>query len=53
LVPVPMRGTYKLLVKKGCRSIPPRSVEATESALGLLPSVWPWVMGKTWKELRA
>jgi hypothetical protein len=37
-VPVPMRGPYKLLVKKGCRSIPPRSVEATESALGLLPS---------------
>jgi hypothetical protein len=38
LVPVPMRGLYKPLVKKGCRSIPPRSVEASESALGLLPS---------------
>jgi hypothetical protein len=37
LVPVPMRGLYPRF-KKGCRSIPPRSVEATESALGLLPS---------------
>ena len=47
LVPVPMRGLYQNLVKKGCRSIPPQSVEAAESALGLLPSVWPWAMGKT------
>src|SRR5437016_14309068 len=39
LVPVPMRGLYKPLVKKGCRSLPPRSVEAAESALGLLPSI--------------
>jgi len=40
LVPVPMRGLYQHLVKKGCRSsIPPRSVEAAESALGLLPSM--------------
>jgi len=39
LVPVPMRELYQHLVKKGCRSIPPRSVEATESALGLLPSM--------------
>jgi hypothetical protein len=39
LVPVPMRGLYQQLVKKGCRSIPPRSVEAAESALGLLPSM--------------
>jgi hypothetical protein len=36
-MPVPMRGLYSRF-KKGCRSIPPRSVEATESALGLLPS---------------
>jgi len=26
-------------MKRGCRSIPYRSVEATESALGLLPSI--------------
>jgi hypothetical protein len=26
-------------LKGGCRSIPPESVEATESALGLLPSI--------------
>jgi hypothetical protein len=39
LVPVPMRGLYPPLIKKGCRSIPPRSVEAAESALGLLPSM--------------
>jgi hypothetical protein len=38
LVPVPMRGLYTQVIKKGCSSIPPRSVEATESALGLLPS---------------
>jgi hypothetical protein len=38
LVPVPMRGLYPQVIKKGCSSIPPRSVEATESALGLLPS---------------
>jgi len=38
LVPVPMRGLYRHLIKKGCRGIPPRSVEATESALGVLPS---------------
>ena len=38
-VPVPMRGLDQHLVEKGCRSIPPRSVEATESALGLLPSM--------------
>ena len=37
LVPLPMRGLYPR-GKKGCRSIPPRSVEATESALRLLPS---------------
>ena len=39
LLPVPMRELCQHLVKKGCRSIPPRSVEATESALGLLPSM--------------
>ena len=39
LMPVPMRGLYQPLMKKGCRGIPPRSVEATESALGLLPSM--------------
>jgi hypothetical protein len=38
LLPVPMRGLYPYVIKKGCNSIPPRSVEATESALGLLPS---------------
>jgi hypothetical protein len=38
LVPVPMRGLYPHVIKKGCSGIPPRSVEATESALGLLPS---------------
>ncbi len=33
--------------KGGCRSIPPyRSVEATETALGLLPSVGPWGHGQ-------
>jgi hypothetical protein len=37
LVPLPMRGLYPRR-KNGCRSIPPRSVEATESALRLLPS---------------
>ena len=36
LAPLPMRGLYPRQ-KKGCRSIPPRSVEATESALRLLP----------------
>jgi hypothetical protein len=39
LVPVPMRGLYPELIKKGCRSIPPRSVEAAESTLGLLPTM--------------
>ena len=39
LVPVPMRGLYPQVIKKGCSGIPPRSVEATESALGLLPSI--------------
>jgi len=38
LVPVPMRGLYPQVIKKGMQGIPPRSVEATESALGLLPS---------------
>jgi hypothetical protein len=38
LVPVPMRGLYPHVIKKGCSGIPPRSVEAPESALGLLPS---------------
>jgi hypothetical protein len=38
LVPVPMRGLYPHVIKKGCSRIPPRSVKATESALGLLPS---------------
>ena len=38
LVPVPMRGLYPHVIKKECSGIPPRSVEATESALGLLPS---------------
>jgi hypothetical protein len=33
LVPVPMRGLYPHVIKKGCSGIPPRSVEATESAL--------------------
>jgi len=37
LLPLPMRGLYSRR-KEGCRSIPPRSVEATESALRLLPS---------------
>ena len=37
-VPVPMRGLDPQVMEKGCHSIPPRSVEATESALGLLPS---------------
>src|SRR5262252_2849090 len=45
LVPLAMRGLYPRR-EKGCRSIPPRSVEATESALRLLPSVWPWVWAK-------
>jgi len=31
LVPVPMRGIYPQVIKKGCSGIPPRSVEATES----------------------
>jgi hypothetical protein len=39
LMPVPMRGLCQRLMKKGCCSIPPRSVEAAESALGLLPSI--------------
>jgi hypothetical protein len=42
-VPVPMRGLYPDVIEKGCNSIPPRSVEATESALGLLPSERPWI----------
>ena len=37
MVPLPMGGLYPRL-KKGCHSIPPQSVEATESALRLLPS---------------
>jgi hypothetical protein len=37
LVPLPMGGLNPRL-KKGCYGIPPRSVEATESALRLLPS---------------
>jgi hypothetical protein len=36
LLPLPMRGLKR---KKGCRSIPPQSVEASETALGLLPSI--------------
>ena len=41
LVPLPMLGSLQETDEKGgCRSIPPyRSVEATESALGLLPSI--------------
>jgi hypothetical protein len=38
LMPVPMRGLYPQVIEKGCSGIPPRSVEAPESALGLLPS---------------
>jgi hypothetical protein len=39
LVPLPMRALCRQTDERGCRSIPPESVEATESALGLLPSI--------------
>jgi hypothetical protein len=39
LVPLPMRALCRQTDERGCRNIPPESVEATESALGLLPSI--------------
>ena len=40
LMPLPMLGLLRIDEKEGCQSIPLyRSVEATESALGLLPSM--------------
>jgi hypothetical protein len=50
-VPLPMEGFISQIAKGGRRSIPLVSVEATESALGLLPSVGPWAVGKARKEL--
>jgi hypothetical protein len=38
-MPLPMLGFLRMDEKEGCQSIPLRSVEATESALGLLPSI--------------
>jgi hypothetical protein len=39
-MPLPMLGLLRIDEKEGCQSIPLyRSVEATESALGLLPSI--------------
>ena len=37
-MPLPMRALCQQTDERGMRSIPPGSVEATESALGLLPS---------------
>ena len=39
LLPLPIRSFFEQIAKRGCRSIPLESVEATESALGLLPSM--------------
>jgi len=39
LVPLPIGSFREPIAKGGCRSIPLGSVEATESALGLLPSM--------------
>jgi hypothetical protein len=39
LVPLPIRTLCEQIAEGGCRSIPPGSVEATESALGLPPGI--------------
>src|ERR1700733_4889067 len=39
LMPLPIWSLREQAAKGGCRSIPPVSVEASESALGLLPSI--------------
>src|ERR1017187_5894853 len=39
LMPLPIGSSCKQTAKRGCRGIPPGSVEATEAALGLLPSM--------------
>ena len=39
LMPLPIGSLCKQTAKRGCRGIPPGSVEASEAALGLLPGM--------------